>query len=184
MSKKHLYLPVWVRLPSLCWIHWVLYCKECLEVFMPSSCTWSKCVVTKIAPIRRFLLLWIKLHLNLRWQGETIEYIDTKVLHNLINREFFEVWIMGSSTTCFPVCKGSEISYERDSMSYLDGAYCTAWGHCTNHQDVRSCWYHDSLKNLNFGATLYVCCPRKCNHPFGLSLALDTYLISAACTMK
>ena len=63
--------------------------------------------------------------------------------------------------------------------SYLDGAYCTAWGHWTNQQDVSLCWYHDYLRNLDSGATLYVCGPRKYNHPFGISYAFDTYLISA-----
>ena len=124
MSKKHLYIPVWMWLPHWCWLHRVLDCKECLELFMPSSCTWSKCVVTKIAPIRRVLLLRIKLHLDLRWRGETIEYVDTKVLHYLVNREFFEVLLLCSSTTCivqicFLVCKGSEISYGRDSILIL-----------------------------------------------------------------
>ena len=45
-------------------------------------------------------------------------------MHYLINRELFEVFILGSFTTrivqiYFLVCKGIEISYERDSILIL-----------------------------------------------------------------
>ena len=54
MPEKHLYLPVWMWLPHWCWLHRVLDCKECLELFIPVSCTWSKCVVTKSLPFVGF----------------------------------------------------------------------------------------------------------------------------------
>ena len=64
----------------------------------------NTCFCTIITPRRRVLILRIKLHIDLRWRGETIEYVDTKVLHYLINREFLNsgYWVP-PLTASFPV---------------------------------------------------------------------------------